>query len=29
MFVHSEQDTPIYEGVTEIQINSHLAIEIT
>jgi hypothetical protein len=28
-FVHSEQASPISEGVAEIQINSHLAREIT
>jgi hypothetical protein len=27
--VHSEQASPISEGVAEIQINSHLAREIT
>jgi hypothetical protein len=29
MFEHSEQASPIYEGVMEIQINIHLAREIT
>jgi hypothetical protein len=29
MFEHSEQASPISEGVMEIRINSHLAREIT